>query len=206
MALPALIHYVLRGHLAGGEVFNWGVWSQEDVNDQSTLDDYAADVASWFSAGGSGPDGLAALIPAECGYDGVTLYSYAAGSTAARLVATHGIALPGSAAFHGATQTSLVITTLTGVAGRQARGRIYLPAMGAATDGTGFLAAATAQAAMNAVAGLVNTGVPSLAPVVVSRVGATARPVTQLRVDTRLDVQRGRANKLKGAQYFTSVT
>jgi hypothetical protein len=102
-------------------------------------------------------------------------------------------------------QVAIVVTLQTGFSGRRNRGRYYLPCTRLATLNLGQIPSTTVTAvALNAKAFLdaVNSAVGQ--PVsVLSQVAGSAKPVTGVRVDSKFDIQRRRANR--EAAIFTQL-
>lgn len=206
MSIPSLTTRVqVRGHFPGAEIFEWGYWlggapvSQDDANNlaaaQKTLFDSALKTL------------LLPHINADSGYDEIRVYAYPTGGPSAAFVgsAALGYAGTGSTTCNNPLQVALVVTLLTGLAGRRNRGRLYLPYQ----LSTGLTNHQLTQSQINPIgtafadfAGGQNVGQQIS---VVSQVGAGAQnPITAVKVDSRLDVQRRRANK-QTALFNTTV-
>lgn len=94
-------------------------------------------------------------------------------------------------------QVSLVLTTLTGLAGRRNRGRMYLPVNFSPLTGAGLFPASDVNVLTDSMA-LAFTDINASDTgkvVLVSRTGTTARQISAVRADQRPDIQRRRANK-----------
>jgi len=196
MSIPTGVsRWVLQGHLANGEIFETGWW-EEFAPDTETAANSAAE-AQWGTFKSSCETALVATLPATAGYDGLKVYSYPVGGPGASVIGNStSSGFAGSASTSNADQLAMVITTLTGQAGRSKRGRMYLPATGVA-PANGFMTAATCTAVVNAVANFFRVLVAgSTDPVVVSQKGAgSAQHIVAVRVDQRYDIQRRRANR-----------
>lgn len=102
-------------------------------------------------------------------------------------------------------QVSLVVSTLTGRPGASYRGRVYLPAAGAQVSALGRIgtdvAATIAGEFGQFIHDVNNAGAsifsPALAAVVYSPTKSVANAITNVRVGSRLDIQRRRADKEK---------
>lgn len=191
MARPAnLSKTVLSGFLAGGEIFQTGFWNPgalitEEIA-QAAADSFAA---SWN--GGTNVPFLDLLSP-DSGYDKVTVYSYPNPTGPAELSAEAALTGNGRNTSQHPDQCCVVVTLLTGKAGRRNRGRMFLPANGMPLT-SHQLTLVQAQNVADGWTALIED-TQTFAPVVVSQVAGTANDVTSVRVDTRIDIQRRRAN------------
>jgi len=188
---------VISGHLGGGEQFAWGFWLTSSYTSQADTQTAATTIASYFETYAEAT--LKALLSSDSGYDKVTLYSYAAATGPADYVAE----APITTAVGTSTDASLplqlacVVTLKTGQAGRRRRGRMYLPVNAKALTAHQFT-----QAQINAIVADTATfiqNVDNSASIsgnvcVMSQVVGEKVSVTELAVDSRLDVQRRRAN------------
>lgn len=192
-------HHQIIGHLQDGEVFNWGYWvSHTAPLTQAQQNAIATGVAGLITSTTFAT--AKSLIPALAGYDTVRTYSYTTGSPQA-----YGAAVAQLAAFVGTgtsyhpLQSALVMSLRTPFPGPSNRGRYYLPANAVTLDnrgqiGSGSLASIVAEQKtfLNGVNAL--TDVDAIG--ILSKVGTgDFTPVTALIADSRLDVQRRRANK-----------
>jgi len=201
MSFPSthLVHINLTGHLTGGEQFVTGFWVVTPTYlSQTELNSLATSVAALITATTFAT--TRSVISSDSGYDKVRLYQYEAGAPKAVKVAEASITgVIGTGTSYQSLQSALVISLRTGIPGARNRGRMYIPwtAAGLGTDhqiGSTSLDAVLAewQTFFNAVNALTN--VDSIQ--VVSRTGSGAfATVIQLVADTRVDVQRRRANK-----------
>jgi hypothetical protein len=204
MPIPAgVARFVLVGHLTGGETFETGFWETGDFATQAEVDS----AASTFASGAViGPlDNLRALITADCGYDEVRVYGYPTGGPAASFVGTASLGAAGTGTGQLPLQTCIVATLLTGAAGRRRRGRMYLPACGAQLSAHQLTTPSVTQVS-SSVADLLSLGAPTPGheAVVLSQVAGTHAPVTQVRVDSKPDIQRRRAESLAATSQFTT--
>jgi hypothetical protein len=117
----------------------------------------------------------------------------------------------GSASMPG--QVALVVSLLTGRPGASYRGRVYLPA-GAAqvsvqgrigTDVAGTIATDFAQWIRDVETAGASILDPQLSAVVYSQVKGVANAITEVKVGTRLDIQRRRADKEKDSYSVAPV-
>lgn len=115
-------------------------------------------------------------------------------------------AVPGTGSSPHPPYAALVATTLTGLAGRRNRGRMYLPVTGlAVSSSTGQQNGSPAAFANNLAAWINDRGtwatgpgwpVNAVSPVVMTQTGSAPQVITALRMDSRFDTQRNRENKL----------
>jgi len=199
MAIPAsTVHVQIRGTAPQGEIFQWGFWlGSTTITSEATANALALDVWNHFVTFALGT--ATSLIPSTASYTEVRVYCYPTGGPTATFIGVHTpTPAPGTSAGNSLPlQCAAVVSLRTGFAGRQARGRLYLP-VSANTLVTHQLTSATITNIANAWETFLEA-VSTLAAVgsvsVVSQVGSgTVRPVTQLIVDSRLDIQRRRAN------------
>lgn len=199
MGIPSgSTRYALQFSLAGGEFGETSIWcTGADIASES--DAAACAESVWGHWQDSMDTLLPSLIPAGGKWTQCTAYHYTGGSSAAyigmfveNVSGTGGTKLP--------YQTCAVVTLQTGLAGRRNRGRCYLPAMGLdGSTGTNQLVSATVDALADNfgafLSALNSESSPDVgSPVVVSRSATAIHPITQVRVDSRFDVQRRRAN------------
>lgn len=143
--------------------------------------------------------------------DSARTYSYAdAGGTAVTVGASTGAAVAGSQTQNAsAPQIALVATLENGLAGRRNRGRMYLPVTCGITGGVPTLTQAAALAHATSVANYLSavrilTIAGTSVSVVVSSLTATS-PITAVSVDTVLDTQRRRRDKITGSRGRASL-
>lgn len=195
MAIPNHARVSMVGTLPGSEVFSFGwSYSVSGTVDQAALDALVAGVKAAASVAGVVTP-LRNALGSNASYSKITAYYYLGGATAASLYSESVFAAAGLSGATHPNQTAMVVTTLTGLTGRQRRGRMFVPATGQTLDGASQVATSDLTAIVGALKSIVNGAPSSWSPVVISRVGSFASTITQLRVDSRLDVQRRRANK-----------
>jgi hypothetical protein len=102
-------------------------------------------------------------------------------------------------------QVCMVATLITGAAGRRNRGRMYLPA-----NGIGFGSHEFPNARVDAVCQALAAWLDALntldgSAVVVSQAGTSKRAITQVRVDSKPDIQRRRANAQVASHTHTAT-
>ena len=200
MAIPGgVVRFVFSASNVGGEKINTGFWVflNTTAPTQSDLDTLCTDAANlWntFSAA------IQSFLYTGVSWQNVNAYYYDGTSNNAALQSIHALtANAGTLSTNGSPiDTCLVISLRTGLPGRNRRGRMYIPfhtPVLAATGNTSSTNSATiAVAAGNLLNGWSGGHVGYAA--VVSRTGTDNRPITQVQVDTKPDVQRRRENKL----------
>lgn len=191
------------GALPGGEIWQSGFWvtgyspsSSGDANSYAEL--WYAQLSASDSSGGARIH-LGLVAATTVSFTQVRVYGYPAGGTQATYVGIYtGTAVTGTQQPKSGNQTAHVVSMRTGLAGRSQRGRMYIPANGAPVQADGQLNAAacttiaegwaTCFSDWNAVSG---NGIVS----VVSSTKTQGYHVVNVQVDSRLDVQRRRADK-----------
>lgn len=204
MSIPSgVARFVLVGHLGGSETFETGFWEVGDFASQANVDDAAAAAATAFLADMA--SAATNMLRTIDGYDEVRVYGYPSGGPTASFVGVAPLGTTGSSSTSNPLQTCCVATLLTGAAGRRRRGRMYLPATGEPLTASEF-SSARVTAIANAVAGFLGFGSPdpTHGPIVLSQVAGTHAPVTQVRVDSKPDIQRRRAESLSPAASHVS--
>lgn len=200
MGIPAnTAKVVISGKLGSTEIFQTGFW-QAGITPPGVASaaGYAGAVEGIFAS--TALAALAAVIPATCAYKKITVYFYTGGATAAYSGEAPITGGTGTAAANNQPfQSAACVTLLTGLAGRQNRGRMYIPVI-SVPPSDGFWNQPEIGALSTAIAALFNGcngGTSDEGSVsVVSNVGTTSHPVTSVHVDNKPDTQRRRANKL----------
>lgn len=201
MAIPTnSARVVYSGHLRNGEQFATGYWlSGEGIPTTGEQANGQAAIIAGVFDGFFGPGSPLDCLSTDSGYDRCNVYGYPNGGTVAEAVGEAPMIHAGASTVSILPNQACVTLTLrTGLAGRQNRGRMYVPANAApmATDGqltATFLNAFVTQwkAHLEAVQAALNL----TKVVVVSKIlGGHANPVTLVTADSRLDIQRRRAN------------
>jgi hypothetical protein len=191
--IPAgYVKLVIHGSLAGGEIWETAIWGPAgSAVDQDSLQDYVNTAGDNFVS--MLQSAVTALISADSAVLGIRGYLYTGGTTAANVAEYEGYTgSSGTGIGSLPDQCCLVSTLLTAAAGRRNRGRMYWPANGLSLASHQATATIVNNLA-DAVADFAGTFDPQA--VVVSQVAGSARPVTAIRVDTKIDIQRRRANK-----------
>lgn len=189
-----------HGTLPGGEIFGWSLWANEAPLDVAATQAQANAFRDAFVAADSSVYAPQHLLSADSAYTGVTTYSYLDGSGKASHIAEAPMSIPGANA--GAllpNQCSVVVSLKTQLAGRRHQGRVYLPMTEFSLSTGGELDIGFAGGLAGYFAALLHSlndamGGPGKI-VVLSQVAGTTQPVTATRVDTRVDIQRRRANR-----------
>lgn len=189
---------VVSGTLPGGEIWAIGLWANEAPSDQaatqSQADSFADDLTTKWSDSGS----PATFNTAQMSATRLTVYSYLAAGGRATHVAESGLSLPGvNTQSSQPDQCCLVASLRTGMSGRRHRGRVYWPLTGSGLV-QGQVADPLAQNHATWMRDLIQAWNGHLADermVVLSQTAGTSAPITAITVDTRVDIQRRRANR-----------
>lgn len=194
---------VLHGTMAGGEIWETGFWmSDTGVTDASLANALAQLLAQTLNA--NDESGALAQMALEFWTGAITwtevrVYGYPNGGTKAAFVGLY--ELPSGVTGTGTTtlpnQVCLVLTLNTGLAGRSHRGRMYIPIAKATLDASSEL---TSQLLTDFVTTWrtffsdVNASDAGEIVVVSQSLGAFS-PLSSVKADSRLDIQRRRANQ-----------
>lgn len=197
MAVPTPAHVRINiiGTLPGNEVFAFGFDSLGEAGNQTTLDANTAAVKTYLQGSTGSVLDLKSLLNNLSAFTQVKGYSYGAGATSASFISTQFLNVAGTGTIIHPNQVALVASLRSVTAGRRSRGRMYLPANGIPLAGQAQVNNAVVTAVATAVKDLLKAQGSAIDPVVISRVAQAAYPVRQVVVDSRLDTQRGRANK-----------
>jgi hypothetical protein len=205
MAIPADVYHVrVGGSRVGGEQWETGFWvsgatptSNSEANALAAL--WLGQLMANDTSGAIAQSSLH-LFAATTTIDYVRVYCYPGGGSTAQYigVATQTPAT-GPKSQTCPNQAALVVSLRTELAGRQHRGRMYLP-LDTLNGGSGAQLSTTDVIAVSLAWATCftdwNASGDNGTVVVVSRVGAGAAvPVTDVVVDGRADTQRRRANK-----------
>lgn len=200
---------VLGGTNAGGDSWSIG-FSVVGISDASedTLATWLSDLATPIStaANSSGTSGFLAVTANDTKLSTLRAYCYPTGAPPAAVTAefTYATPIAGFATGKAPYECAVVATLETGYSGRRSRGRVYVPGDGVST-GTHQINQAACDEVANGIAAVINAVNASTAPsgtgnpfVVVSGAGGTGPQhlVTRVRVDSKVDVQRRRQNKV----------
>lgn len=205
MAIPAgTIKVVLSGTLNGGEIWETGFWLSGPANataaELNALAKLVADEMTIASPAG----GIAALMghfaDGKCAFTEVRTYLYQGGTTAS-VIGTYTVPQTATTVGVGSPkqpdQCCIVLTLRSDLAGRRHRGRMYLPVQGATLGTDGEVAKSETDTVTAAFARSFDAiGKPGSALAIVSQVGVgDVTLVSSVTMDTRLDIQRRRANR-----------
>ena len=202
------------GHLPGGEIFNWSLWANEAPADQGATQAQATAFATEFQSLTDTPGAadlpLTKLIGSDAGYDGVRVYSYNSAGGRAQFVADAAITRPGSSSASATlpNQCSVVCTLKTAVAGRRSTGRIYVPVTKYGLASGGQFDSSTPAAIANFISHLItrlNSHIATQHIGVLSQTAGTFQSANAVKVDSKVDIQRRRANH-QGAQVSATIT
>jgi hypothetical protein len=188
------------GTLPGGEIFGWSIWTSEApatvAAAQTQADAYAAAFGTSL-----GPDVLdpVQLLNTGGSYKRATVYGYLDGTGHASVIATSPCVHPGSSSAHTLpNQCAVVVSLRTALAGRTNKGRIYLPVGNMALDSNGQLPAGDSALivswAKRFLDSLNTIASPGKVEIFSTKLG-TGTPITTVAVDSRVDIQRRRANR-----------
>lgn len=207
MSIPADVYKVaFGGTLPGGEVWESGFWVHGALPTSNSEANTTAEL--WYaqltaSDGSGGVYGTAAVVWGDdVVMTYVKIYAYPTGGTTAAFIGEYsGTPKAGSGTTTVPNQICLVVSLRTANAGRQYRGRMYLPASKLAGISNGNVPTSDATAMATAWGTCFsdwNASGDNGQVVVVSRVGAGHYDVVDVvRVDTIPDTQRKRSNKLQ---------
>lgn len=219
-ALNGYSRSTFYGHLPSGEIFNWSLWANQAPIGPAATQVQANNFAAEAKVVGTGVNNLAPwlMLGPDSGLDGVRVYSYQEDNTKATNIADASIAKVGSS---GATsllpnQCAVVVTLKTALAGRRHQGRIYLPLVKYGLSSQGQLGTSDVQGFAGWFAEFItrlNSHIGAQKIGVLSRVGMNRTPpldptfqaITSVTVDSKVDVQRRRANKATANARFTQV-
>lgn len=201
MSIPSgFSRNVISGKLPGGEIWQCSLWANEAPSDQNAT---AAQATAW--AGKVSTDLAATGSPlnfmaAGATVDTLTTYSYLDSTGKATYVGTAAITGGTASGSQGLPdQCSLAVTLLTGHAGRRNRGRIFMPCH-AGTITNGQLTSASVSAIATWWSNLIthlNSTIGAQHICVLSQAGASSYTVNAVQVDSKIDIQRRRADKLQ---------
>lgn len=209
MTIPAgSIRIVLVGHLTGGEIFNTGFWASNNATNgpldtEAEANTLAGDVVTLFTSSGL-KTACVGFLDSGSGYDAVKVYSYPDGGPTAGVVGSANITSgAGVATAYQPLQACWVASLRTAYSGRARRGRMYFPAVSATLASNHQLGSTgmndwTDKVAAFLTAVNANSRIGSV--IVLSQLGAgSAADVTHVIGDSRLDIQRRRADKQTAA-------
>lgn len=200
---PNSARIVFSGALPGGEVWSSGFWMATVTGDfinQAGLDSMVMAASAQFgetSSTGVLRTAAADIWNLQTTWTKTTGYLYTGAATAAYISEhTLGTPLAGSAGHNLPNQCTTVLSLRTGLPGRSNRGRMYVPCTGALLGNDGELSSAvTTELSGHAGSSFTALNELGYAPAaVVSGTHTTHRAITDVIVDSRVDIQRRRAN------------
>lgn len=197
---------VLIGHLSGGEIFNTGFWTAEAPTSEDAATTQAEAFAAAWNAKVADVGHPESFLGSASGYDTLRVYSYTDTSGTASFIGEAALTNPSTSGVDSLpNQCALVATLLTGRSGRRNRGRMYLPCTKASTTGGQITTALAGNLCAWVADFLGDCATAAGQPVVVlSQVAGTAGNITQVRIDTRVDIQRRRAASESGISSVTN--
>lgn len=189
---------VIAGTAPEGDIFNTGYWISHTnaFASQAALQTF---LNAELSTAHTVLTSLAGTLLVDgSSFDKITMYYHATdGDTPATYQAEGDLSISASGTQSLPNQASVVATLLTGIPGRRARGRMYWPCWKPTiSDGTAQLTDSVITAVATQTAALLqawNTTVD--AAVVTSSVASHSWAITTVSVDSRVDIQRRRANR-----------
>lgn len=197
MAIPSgYARFMIKGTLNGGDIFEWGFWNAGAPTTAAAATAAATAVATALGVTSTGTTPWGLISSGEH-YDEVRCYSYPAGGPTATYVGSAPASHTGGGSGSAPNQVALCVTTLTGLSGRRNRGRIYLPCTAPGTLTSGQRSSTNTDSVVTWLVDFfhaVNSGIGQPC-VVLSQVAGSANNITAVRVDSKLDVQRRRANR-----------
>lgn len=187
---------VLSGTLSNGEIFQTGFWAAEAPTSSDAAATQASAISTNFSEKLSDDGYPPAFLGTGDSWDKVTVYSYTDTSGEATFIGEADIANGGGSGTQTLpNQSACAITLLTGKSGRRNRGRMFVP-ITKMTLTSGQIADATVTDFATWWADFLTNCASDIGQdvVVLSQVAGSANAITQVRCDSRLDVQRRRAD------------
>nr|CRY96131.1 hypothetical protein [uncultured prokaryote] len=212
-----ILRATIGGRLAGAQRwsvgFTFGLTSVFPTPDQASalatqlFTDFDTSVWSNVSGGASPYKGY---VGTPSTLDQCRVYVKESSSAPAAIVgSSSNAAVAGTLTPAQAPQISLVVTLEDGLAGRSHKGRIYLPFRASVDDPVAGINVGRAQTLATQVANFLSlartrgTGGVTLTPIVSSL--TSTNPITRCSVDTILDTQRRRRDKIVGTRVGTNL-
>lgn len=201
MSIPSGVNRVVFvGNLGQGEQFNFGFWTAGDVPaSAAAANTFAAGVKTVFDSGGADA-ALLGCMSSDAALTAIKTYHYPTGGPNATYQGQVNLTgYPGTSTETSLPiQCALVFTLRTGLPGRSRRGRMYLP-LTARTLTSHQLTSTVLNTLTDQIGGFftdLNTAVGLGTVSVVSQIGTgSTAPVTRVEADSRVDIQRRRANR-----------
>lgn len=208
MAIPAGVQkIVFFGDLAGGEIWESGFWLNGGLPSSDSAAALQAELIYNVFLSESDPPVFPELASAfwnsSTNVKGARCYAYPDGGPNATYAGEYLAPSPtaGSKTQYLPNQVAMVVTLRTAQSGRSYRGRMYLPCSAGALQTSGSGVGQLTQAPLQALCDDITAAFRDIAsssagePCVVSSARSAATPITTVTMDTRLDIQRRRANK-----------
>lgn len=193
------------GTLSGGEIFNWSLWMDQAPADNAAAQTQAQAFATKFQQLNDTPPASSVtpcqLVSNQATYVGCRVYGYTTNSGKATTIGDAVINRPGTSqtAVYLPNQVAVCVTLKSATAGRSATGRVYLPINSWTVQSNGQLSSSTPASIANWMAQFItalNTAAGAGRHIgVLSQKHGTFAPVVTTKVDSRLDIQRRRANR-----------
>lgn len=206
------IRLVAGGNIAGSQTWSTGLSMNAGPGpyDQTVLtallNEFRTRWTTFWGASGAGTAGALASTLADLRLFRAYLYIFP-GQPVALQAAIDITPIQGTVTPKMPPQCAVVASLRTGLPGRSFRGRSYLPAMAAALGGNAQLSFAQANSIATGYAALISamnayTTTGGYGDAVVAGQAGNA-PITSVVVDTEIDIQRRRADKILPAQAAT---
>ena len=211
MANTALVQLVAKGKLGTTQTFSWReTCAGPPSASQSQLDAWLASALVPTQNFITATNGPLSMMSSTDAFTSLNAYYLPAGTATAALASTTAMTNAGTGARILPYQCALVISQRTVIPGRSGRGRNYLPVStsavlsgGQLAGGVGTALATAAASWLTALAGLVLNGV-NTTPVVASPLGSnTPAVVVKVVVDSIVDTQRRRRDKIGAVSVST---
>lgn len=199
---------VISGALPNGEMWATSFWCDEAPSDQAATQTQANKIAADLNARWSVTGSPTNFASSGTTFSTLTTYSYLDTTGKAKYVAEAALTGTSSNTQSCPNQVSIVTTLLTGNAGRRNRGRMYWPCNAPPGMTNGELPSAWVDnlaAWLSGTITAVNGDLGGQHVCVLSQVGGTSHSVNAVKVDSRFDIQRRRADREHPA-YQKTVT
>lgn len=198
----------VKGHLEGGEIFNFTMHFSGTTGQAATMASELADAVTLLWSGTNSPAGnITALYPTAIGVDSVVVDEL----SSAGLNVQQGretLALTGTGTDEPLPpQNSVVVSLRSNTPTRAGRGRFYLPSPVVTTVIDQRLDSAAQDDILNGALAMLNhmKGLGAT-PVVYHRGSSTVTPVVSIDVGDVFDTQRRRRNKLVETRVSATLT
>lgn len=190
---------VVKGTLPGSEIFEISFWTDEAPADQGATQTQADNFAGEWSTAMANTGSPKGFLPVGGSFDELTVYSYLDNTGKASHIGQTAIAGgAGTTAQIMPDQCALVATLQTGFAGRRNRGRMYFPYLAVGLSG-GQVPSSNVDNFATWLSNLItalNSHLGGQHVCVLSQVAGTSHSVSAIKVDSKVDIQRRRADKV----------